>query len=117
MVQLIDVCITKVLYHPEAIMLGFAPEGALNPIQTAVRNATQAVTGRTGTVTGPTDRWMPHLTISYSTAEQPMAPLVAALGHTVPRCDVTVDAVSLVIQWGAEQLWDWQPIGTAKLGS
>jgi 2'-5' RNA ligase len=115
-VRPIDVCITKVLYHPEAIMLGFAPEGALDPIHAAVRNATLAVTGRVGTVTGPADRWTPHLTISYSTAEQPMAPLVAALGQEVPKCDVTVDAVSLVIQWGAERLWDWQPVGTAKLG-
>jgi 2'-5' RNA ligase len=116
-VRPIDVCITKVLYHPEAIMLGFEPEGALDPIHLAVRNATQAVTGRTGTVTGPTDRWTPHLTISYSTAEQPMAPLVAALGREVPKCDVMVDAVSLVIQWGAERLWNWQPIGTVKLGN
>jgi 2'-5' RNA ligase len=115
-VRPIKVSIAEVLYHPEAIMLGFTPEGALDPIHIAVRNATLAVTGRMGTVTGPTDRWTPHLTISYSTTEQPMAPLVSALGREVPMCDVTVDTVSLVIQWGAEQLWDWQPVGTAKLG-
>lgn len=116
-VRPINVSITNVLYHPEAIMLGLTPERALDPIHIAVQNATQVVTGRTGTVTGPTDRWTPHLTISYSTAEQPMAPLVAALGREVPRCDVTVDAVSLVVQWGPERLWDWQLIGTVKLGN
>jgi 2'-5' RNA ligase len=112
----INVTIAKILYHPEAIMLGFTPEGALDPIHEAVRHATQVVTGRMGSFTGPTDRWTPHVTISYSTAEQPMAPIAAALGREVPRCDVTVNAVSLVVQWGAEQLWNWDPIGTIQLG-
>ncbi len=115
--QPIDVTISSVLYHPEAIMLGFTPEGALDPIHRAVRQATLAVTGRTGSVTGPAVRWTPHMTISYSTGEQPMAPIVTALGCEVPRCDITVRAVSLVIQWGPERLWNWQPVGTANLGT
>lgn len=112
----IRVTIAEVLYHPEAIMLGFTPKGALDPIHDAVRHATQVVTGRKGSFTGPADRWTPHVTISYSTARQPMAPIAAALGHEVPRCDVTVDAVSLVVQWGPERLWNWDQIGTAYLG-
>jgi hypothetical protein len=43
------------------------------------------------------------------TGTQPMAPIVAALGREVPRCDITVRALSLVIQWGPERLWNWQP--------
>src|SRR5579871_5207753 len=34
-IQPIDVTISKVVYHPEAIMLGFTPEGALDPIHSA----------------------------------------------------------------------------------
>ena len=98
-------------------MLGFTPEGALDPIHRAVRQATLAVTGRTGSVTGPAARWTPHMTISYSTGIQPMAPIAVALGREVPRCDITVRAVSLVIQWGPERLWNWQPVGTASLGT
>ena len=116
-IQPINVTISGVLYHPEAIMLGFTPEGALDPIHRAVRQATLAVTGRTGSVTGPAERWTPHMTISYSTGRQPMAPIAAALGREVPRCDITVRAVSLVIQWGPERLWNWQPVGTASLGT
>ena len=115
-VQPINVAVGKVLYHPEAIMLGFIPEGALDPIHDAVRQATQKVTGKIGTFTGPPDRWTPHITITYSTAAQPMAPIVAALGCEVPRCDATVDAISLVIQWGPERLWNWESIGTVHLG-
>ena len=35
--QPISVTMSRVLYHPEAIMLGFTPEGALDPIHHAVR--------------------------------------------------------------------------------
>ena len=113
----IDVTVSGVLYHPEAIMLGFTPEGALDPIHRAVRQATLTVTGRTGSVTGPAARWTPHITISYSMGIQPMAPIATALGRDVPSCDITVGAVSLVVQWGPERLWNWQPVGTASLGA
>jgi 2'-5' RNA ligase len=116
-VQPISVTVSPVLYHPEAIMLGFTPEGALDPIHDAVRQATLTATGRPGGVTGPAGRWTPHLTLSYSTGKQPMAPIAAALGREVPRCDITVRAVTLVIQWGPERLWNWQPVGMAKLGT
>ncbi len=116
-IQPINVTISKVLYHPEAIMLALTPEDALDPIHRAVRQATLAVTGRTGSVTGPAARWTPHMTISYSTGTQPMAPIAAALGREVPRCDITVRGVSLVIQWGPERLWNWQPVGTASLST
>jgi 2'-5' RNA ligase len=116
-IQPISVTVSRVLYHPEAIMLGFTPEGALDPIHHAVRQATRTVTGRTGGTTGPAGRWTPHITISYSTGRQPMAPIVGALGREVPRCDITVRAVSLVIQWGPERHWNWQPVGTAHLGA
>jgi hypothetical protein len=97
-------------------MLGFTPEGALDPINRAVRQATLTVTGRTGSVTGPAARWTPHITISYSMGKQPMAPIATALGRDVPSCDITVSGVSLVVQWGPERLWNWQPVGTAGLG-
>ena len=116
-IQPISVTISRVLYHPEAIMLGFTPEGVLDPIHQAVQQATLTVTGRTGDITGPAARWTPHMTISYSTGKQPMAPIATALGREVQRCDIIVRAVSLVIQWGPERHWNWQPVGTASLGA
>jgi 2'-5' RNA ligase len=116
-IQPISVTMSRVLYHPEAIMLGFTPEGALDPVHDGVQQATLAVTGRTGSVTGPAGRWTPHMTISYSTGKQPMAPIAVALGDEVRRCDITVRAVSLVIQWGPERMWNWQLVGTVNLGT
>jgi len=115
-VQPVSVALSRVLYHPEAIMLGFTPECVLDPIHEAVRQATLAVTGVAGGVTGPA-RWTPHVTIAYSTGRQPMAPIVAALGRKVAGSRIAVSGVSLVIQWGAERLWDWQVVGTATLGA
>jgi len=115
-VQPLKVTISGILYHPEAIMLGFLPEGALDPIHAAVRDATITAAGRTPAFTGPARRWTPHITISYSTGKQPMAPIAAALGHEIPGCETMVGAVSLVIQWGPERFWNWQPVGTVSLG-
>jgi hypothetical protein len=40
-----------------------------------------------------------------------MAPIIDTLGRRIPKCEIAVDAESLVIQWGAERLWNWQPVG------
>jgi hypothetical protein len=63
--------------------------------------------------TGPA--WMPHMTLCYSTSQQPAAPVIAALGRELPGCEVTLDKLSLVIQRGPELLWDWRSLGTADL--
>ena len=60
-------------------------------------------------------QWTPHLTLCYSTGEQPAAPVIAALGKALPPCAVTIDQLSLVVQNGPEQLWDWRVVGTARL--
>ena len=73
-VQPISVTISRVLYHPEAIMLGFTPEGALDPIHDAVRQATLTATGRTGSITGPAGRWAPHMTSPIARANSPWLP-------------------------------------------
>ncbi|MCG5220316.1 2'-5' RNA ligase family protein [Streptosporangium sp. KLBMP 9127] len=110
----IPVTLSRILYHPQAIMLAAEPSALLQPVRDAVQSATQAITGRQGNTEGPT-AWTPHVTIAYSTADQPAAPLIDALGRRLPPCDVTIDSVSLVIQHGPERLWDWQHIGSALL--
>lgn len=113
----ISIRLGRVLYHPEAIMLGVEPEDALHPILKAAQKATQTTLGRDGVMNGSLPRWTPHMTVSYSVAQQPAEPIIAALGKEVPGCDVVISAVSLVVQWGAERLWDWEPVGAARLGT
>jgi 2'-5' RNA ligase len=110
------VSVSKILYHPEAIMLGVEPVEALQPIHEAVRDAASSVLGHPGS-NEQQKSWTPHVTIMYSTAEQVAEPIITALGRTVPVRQATIDAVSLVVQWGPERQWDWEPVATIQLGS
>ena len=109
----VTVTLKRVLYHPEGIALDVSPAGALSPVFEAAQAATREVTGVAAE--GPASSWMPHMTLCYSTSQQPAAPVIAALGRELPGCELTIDKLSLVIQRGPELLWDWRPVGTAAL--
>jgi 2'-5' RNA ligase len=111
----VTITLGRVLYHPEAIMLGVAPAEALQPIRDAALQATRLATGVQETDTAP-PRWTPHITICYSTADRPAQPLIDALGLQLPSCDVQISALSLVIQHGPERTWDWSVIDTIHFG-
>lgn len=107
----INVEFSRVFYHPEAIGLLAHPAQALAPVREAAQRATRAVTGRDGCYDRSSPLWIPHVTLCYSTSEQPAAPVIEALGKDIPGCRVPVDTLSLVVQRGAEWLWQWTPVG------
>lgn len=107
----------RILYHPEAIMLAAQPTEALKPIREAAERATCAVMGKNGHDEESSPRWVPHVTLCYSTSMQPAGPIIAALGRKIPNCKVSVDTLSLVLQSGAEWLWNWSPVGSVALPS
>ena len=110
----ITVTVGGILYHPEAIMLAVNPKRALASVHDAVRAATRAVTGGHDPDGDPAS-WIPHITVCYSTAQQAMAPIIAALGPQSRECQVQISTVSLVIQHGPERLWDWRTVGAVHL--
>jgi 2'-5' RNA ligase len=110
------VTLGRVIYHPEGILLPMSPASALAPIFEAVQAATLEVTGNPGVTSTPGPSWAPHVTLCYSTSQQPAAPIIAALGKYLPVREVTIDKLTLVIQRGAALSWDWRPIGTVHLG-
>ena len=111
----ITVEFSRILYHPEAIMLAANPADALNPVREAAQQATQAVTGRNGTTDRSSSLWIPHVTLCYSTSVQPAEPIIAALGRNLPSCQVSIRTLTLVVQQGAEWLWNWSTVGTVSL--
>ena len=113
----IRVTFNRVIYHPEAIVLGVYPQGALAPIHEAALAATRTATDRDGRASECEQPWNPHVTLCYSTGRQPAEPIIAALGRELPACDVSVQSLSLVVQRGPERLWDWHHVGTARLGA
>jgi hypothetical protein len=110
----VAVTLQRVFYHPEAIALNVSPGAALAPVLAAARTATQ-VLGASAGDGEEDDEWLPHLTLCYSTAEQPAAPVIAELGKTIPACEATIEKVSLVVQDGPEDQWNWRVAGTARL--
>lgn len=113
-IQPITVTLDRVLYHPEAIMAGTSSPEMLKPIHAAITDATRAVLGKDERTEPPS--WTPHVTLCYSTEEQQAAPLIEALGNKLPPCEITVRNVTLVLQRGAERLWNWHPIAHVPLG-
>jgi 2'-5' RNA ligase len=111
----ITIELSRIFYHPEAVVLTAHPAEALSPIRQAAQRATQEVTGHIGTDDRSSPQWTPHVTLCYSTSDQPTQPIIAALGKEVPACQVSIDNLSLVVQQGAEWLWDWSPVGAISL--
>ncbi|MBO0777123.1 MAG: 2'-5' RNA ligase family protein [Actinobacteria bacterium] len=111
----VTVTLGRVFYHQQAIALGVSPAGALAPLLRAAQAATREVTGKGGAADDLGTAWIPHLTICYSTGEQPAAPVITALGTRLPAREVTISRLTLVVQNGAEDLWDWRIAGSVDL--
>jgi 2'-5' RNA ligase len=108
----ITVSLSKILYHPEAIMLAVTPAEALAPIRAAALAATREVTGSS---TDDDGQWTPHVTLCYSTGHQAAKPIIEALGMQLPERQIQVSAVSLVLQNGPERDWRWTVANTVRL--
>ncbi len=106
------VSLGKILYHPEAIMLAVTPAENLAPVRAAALAATNAVSSPAN---DEESVWTPHVTLCYSTAAQPARPIITALGKRLPARQISIDALSLVIQDGPERAWNWATIGTVRL--
>jgi 2'-5' RNA ligase len=104
----IQVEIGKIWFHPEAVMLTIRPARALDPVRSAIRDAVAATVSRHQLADEPD--WTPHISVAYSNATSPAAPIIAAFG-TPPRLrPMTVGHVHLVTQERAGHLYRWDTI-------
>lgn len=108
----IQVTVGKIGYHPQAVSLLVKPLGALNPILDAVREATEGA-GCHGHI--DTDPWVPHISVAYSHASGPAAPIIDALGRSLPETEITVRSISLVSQTQVDRSWQWEPVAEVFL--
>lgn len=109
----ITITLGRVLYHPRAVMLDAGPAGPFQPvievIEAATRNAGCAATLYH-------DPWRPHITLAYSNATRPAAPIIEALGRNLDASTVTIRSVSLVTQ-SPSQRWTWNHIAALALAA
>jgi 2'-5' RNA ligase len=64
-----------------------------------------------------TDPWIPHVSVAYSHATGPAAPVIEALGSWLPTTEITVRSVSLVAQTQVGRSWRWRQTAELPLGS
>ncbi len=111
-VEPIQVSLERVFYASNAIVLPVEPPEALTPVLDAVCAATRAAgcEGRPGT-----DPWLPHVSVAYSNATIPAAPIIAALGRWLPKTEIVIRSVSLVAQAQVGRSWQWRHIAEVDL--
>ncbi len=108
----IPIRLGRVGYHPQAITLIVEPLRALDPILDAVRDATHEIGCEGHTDTDP---WLPHISVAYSHASGPAAPIIEALGLQLSSVDIAIESVSLVAQQQVERSWQWRPVAEIRL--
>jgi 2'-5' RNA ligase len=109
----VEVSLGRVYFHPEAVVLLVDPPGALDPVLSAVSIAARDAGCEASTDTDP---WVPHISVAYSNASVPAAPVIAALGSRLPETEITISSVSLVAQSQVVHSWQWQPVADVMLG-
>ena len=108
----IQVSLGRVGYGAEAIVLPAEPFDALTPVLDAVRDATRGAGCEGYTATDP---WLPHVSIAYSNASIPTAPIIAALGRWLPQIEITIRSINLVAQTQVGRSWQWRPVAEVLL--
>jgi 2'-5' RNA ligase len=109
----IPVTIGRIGYHPQAVTILIEPQDALTPVLDAVRDATVAAGYQGHTDTDP---WRPHISAIYSHADGPAAPIITALGRSLPQTQITIKSISLVSQTQVGHSWQWKPVAEVLLG-
>ncbi|RAY16121.1 2'-5' RNA ligase family protein [Actinomadura craniellae] len=112
----VGVSLGRDLFHPEGVVLGIDPPGALDPVHRAVREAAAATVAahRLADYTDWAD-WGPHLSVAYANADVPTAAVAAALAPRPQPVPLTVRAVHLVSQQRVGRLYRWDPVTSVPL--
>lgn len=110
----VTVRLHRPVVHPEAVLLPAVPDGPLQTIRYAVRAAIGDVFGA---VPENADGYHPHISLAYSNADQPAAPILEALDRATPApVDLTIGSVSLIELHRDNRLYEWQTVERIPLG-
>lgn len=110
----ITVTLGRIYVAPQAVVLPLEPFAALEPVLTVARKATKAGGGEGHQDTDP---WAPHISVAYSNATGPAAPVITAVGKRLPDLTVTIRSLSLVAQIQVGRSWQWRQVAGIKLGA
>ncbi|MEV6370153.1 2'-5' RNA ligase family protein [Micromonospora musae] len=110
----LDLSLGPVDPDAEGIGLLVQPWSAVEGVRTAIRAAIAAVRP---TVSEPADGFRPHVTIAYSGAPAPAAPIRARLAEVrdLPAVTATISEVSLIALHREHHTYRWSTRATAPL--
>ncbi|WP_206184752.1 2'-5' RNA ligase family protein [Thermoactinospora rubra] len=98
---------------PEAIRWEVTPAEPPAAVRRAIR---QAIAEVWPSVPEPEEGFAPHVTIAYSSAEGPSAPVAAALAsvETAPAA-AQIDSAELIVLGRDRQMYEWEPFASVPL--
>lgn len=103
------------IVDPEVVRLKVQPASKMVPIRRALRDAIVAVRGSELLPEG--DEWEPHISVAYSNAAGPMAPIATMLEPKFAPVPVTINEVQLIILGRDNQLYEWETRAVAPVGA
>jgi len=108
-----DVTVGPARVLSEAVLCDAHPAGALTLARDAVRAAIGDVLGPSG-IPGRAE-WWPHVSLAYSNADGPVAPVEAALAGFDTVADITLTEIHLILLGRDDHLYEWQNCATVRL--
>ncbi|GAA1799275.1 2'-5' RNA ligase family protein [Planosporangium flavigriseum] len=101
---------------PESIQIAVEPAEPVRQLRAAIRAAIADVWGPVR-VPEPAEPYTPHMSLAYTNADGPAAPLVEALA-AVPTLSATatIDSCQLIVLNRDEGMYMWETFATVPLG-
>ncbi|NYE10570.1 hypothetical protein BJ999_000866 [Actinomadura citrea] len=110
----IEVEVGRLWVHSEGVALGVRPGRGLDPVRQAMRQAAAETVG-----VHPLDGepgWTPHISVAYSNADGPAAPVIDALDLRPEPVPLRVAAAYLVAQVRDGHLYRWERLAEVASG-
>ncbi|MEU3984432.1 2'-5' RNA ligase family protein [Streptomyces sp. NPDC026672] len=100
----------------EAVLLPARPSEPVRSVRNAIRAAMADVLGAPN-VPEQADGFTPHMSVAYSAADGPVAPIVEALATLDTRsAPAHISAAELIVIHRDNQMYEWQSYATVPLG-
>ncbi|MFI9343309.1 2'-5' RNA ligase family protein [Streptomyces sp. NPDC052773] len=109
-----DIRIGPVVLHSEAVLLPVHPDGPVRQVRDAIRASIGEVLGE---VPEKAESFTPHVSVAYSAADGPAAPIMEALRELDPEpARARISSAELIIIHRDNRMYEWEPFATVSLG-
>ncbi|MFH8218483.1 2'-5' RNA ligase family protein [Streptomyces sp. NPDC018057] len=109
-----DARIGPAVIDPEAILLPVQPGDAVRAVRDGVRAAVHDAIGQ---VPEAADGFRPHVSVAYSAADGPAAPVTRAVASVQENpAHARIATAELIVIHRDNEMYEWEPFATVPLG-